>query len=259
MSIATTIFHIANTDSQAIENALTAIFADEDRPQVLRLEGTYSAVLERVTDPDLTAAYRYLILRPKDTSRWTTLLELGNRTEGLETELSKRLNGAPVFALYTYGEDISGYRLARGDQEVDQYLSDPEYAESLRTSDEEAVPLTLATAGQADTLRGHPERFAELFPAGTTPEEFARVVLAPGYWETHGAVGTTGPSTDGTTGVNQGAEESGEEEDVVDEVDRLRCIGLGLEFWRPESYPFAEELEDIPNAEAGPAIVLAFA
>jgi hypothetical protein len=44
----------------------------------------------------------------------------------------------------------------------------------------------------------------------------------------------------------------------VDEVDRMRCIGLALELWGPSEYPFAQELEDIANKDAGPTIALAF-
>lgn len=249
MTMPTTIFHIAESDPQAVETALSAIFAGEERPSVLRLEGTYSAVLARVTDPDLDAAYRYLILRPKENARWTTLLELGNRTEGLDTELSRRLNGAPVFALFAYGEDLSGYRYARGGASADQYVSDPEYAESLASNDDESV----APGMNVSALAGHPARFADLLPTGIAPEEFARVVLAPGYWEEHGTTRGSATETQGSTPSDA------DEDDEVDEIDRLRCIGLGLEFWRPESYPFAEDLEEIPNAEAGPAVVLAFA
>jgi len=46
---------------------------------------------------------------------------------------------------------------------------------------------------------------------------------------------------------------------VVDEVDRMRCIGLALELWGPSEYPLAQEPEEIPNQVAGPAIALAFA
>lgn len=249
MTTPTTVFHIAESDPQGVEATLTAIFADEDRPTVLRIEGTYSAVLARVTDPDLDAAYRYLILRPKENARWTTLLEVGNRTEGLDAELSRRLNGSPVFALYTYGEDLSGYRFTRGGVVVDQYVSDPEYAASLASNNDEAA----LTPTDSAEYPGHPERFADLLPAGTAPTEFKHVVLEPGYWEEQGSTGMSATRGDEMPTGDDASD------DEVDEIDRLRCIGLALEFWRPESYPFSEDVEDIANAEAGPAIVLAFA
>lgn len=263
MTTATTVFHIADRDPQSVEGALERIFANEDRREVLRLEGTYSAVLERVTDPDLSAAYRYLILRPKEGSRWTTLLELGNRTEGLEAELSQTLDGAPIFALFAYGEDVSGYRFAREGQVRDRYVSDPDFLESLHTDEDEGEkPDEVLGLGSSEPLSGHPERFADLLPTGTAPDEFARVVLTPGYWETHGearpAEAPTGADGTEPPAQSDGAEAT-EDEDTVDEIDRLRCIGLGIETWRSDSYPFAWDLEDVPNTEAGPAIVLAFA
>ncbi|MGH2486623.1 MAG: hypothetical protein ACRDHE_11480, partial [Ktedonobacterales bacterium] len=100
-------------------------------------------------------------------------------------------------------------------------------------------------------LRGQPERFADLLPTGTSPVDFARVVLQPGYWE--------------QVGLSRGAgddpksEEADDGEEIVDEVDRMRCIALALELWGPEEYPFAGEPEDIPNATVGPAVALAFA
>nr|MBF6589294.1 hypothetical protein [Ktedonobacterales bacterium] len=89
MSTAATILHIQGREPGAVERALEAIFAREERSRVLRLEGTFSAILTRVGDPDLPAAYRYLICRPHAASAWTPLLELGNRAEGLDVELSR--------------------------------------------------------------------------------------------------------------------------------------------------------------------------
>lgn len=114
MSTTTTVLHIQGCRPEAVEDALAAIFAREERPRALRLEGTYSAVLDRVSDPDLAAGYRYLILRPHSPATWTPLLELGNRTDGLDVELSRALDGAAVFTTFVYGDIVSGYRLARG-------------------------------------------------------------------------------------------------------------------------------------------------
>jgi hypothetical protein len=56
--------------------------------------------------------------------------------------------------------------------------------------------------------------------------------------------------------------ETAEEEEgyalLVDEMDRMRCIALALELWGPSEYPFAQDVEDIPNRLAGPAIAIAF-
>lgn len=240
MSTVSTILHVYDHDADAVEQALTAIFTAEERQTVLRLEGTFSAVLARVTNPDLDAAFRYLICRPHDTSRWTPVLELGNRTEGLDVELSRMLDGAPVFTIFEYGETVSGFTLARGGVQVDRYISDPAWLLEDEEREESAPPPDL------DTLRGHPERFADLLPPGTAPEDFARVVLMPGAWEEYAAsTGEVGPLDTG-------------EDDMVDERDRMRCIALALEIWGPTDYPLTEDLDDLSNATVGPGIVLAF-
>lgn len=249
MTTPTTILHADGRAPDEVEQALAAIFAREERPQVLRLEGTYSAVLARLSDPALVASYRYLICRPQAQSRWTPLLELGNRTVGLDVELSRALGGCGVFSIFVYGDAVSGYRLARDGAEVDRYLSDPPYFASL-TSDEE---VATAAAGAIEAERGHPERFADLLPAGTAPEDFVRVVLRPGWWEQHDAsvAGSVADTPADASGI--------EDDEMVDEPDRMRCIALALECWGPTEYPFAQELEDIPNRVVGPAIALAFA
>ncbi len=253
MSIATTIFHIQGRAPEAVERALEQVFEREERSRVLRVEGTYSAVLARAADPALEASYRYLILRPKADSGWTPLLELGNRTVGLDQELSRLLGGATVFTIFVYGEAVSGYRVTRDGAQIDSYLSDPTYFSAQ--SGEDADTDSPEVAGEApdvglitdpETERGHPERFADLMPAGTQPDDFARVVLRPGWWEEHESGGTPEAS-------------ESEESDLVDEVDRMRCIALGLELWGPAEYPFTAELEDVPNKDAGPALALAFA
>ena len=258
MATATTVLHIQGRRPEEVEAALETIFAREERPRALRLQGTYSAVLNRALDENLDAGYRYLLLRPHEGSAWTVLLELGNRTEGLDRALSTELGGAVVVSTFAYGNAVSGYRVVRGGAQVDQYLSDPEYLASLRAQEtgqedgQETAPGDVAaealTPTDLEEARGHPERFAELLPAGTTAQNFTRVVLAPGWWEEQAG-----------SGAQTGAREDDEDEELVDEADRMRCIGLALELWSPSDYPFAGELEEIPNQEVGPAIALAFA
>lgn len=262
MTTATTLLHIHGQTPDEVERALETIFADEDRARVLRLQGSYSAVLARLVSDELQAGYRYLVLRPSTGSAWTPLLELGNRTEGLDRALSDALGGAAVFSIFVYGDAVSGYRMVRGGAEVDQYLSDPEYVASLAT--EEAGEETFATAASApaseaevEVERGHPERFADLLPAGTSPEDFARIVLRPGWWEEHApGLATAAASAAGENLADETAEPADEE--LVDEADRARCIGLALELFGPREYPFAGELEEIANAQVGPAVALAF-
>jgi hypothetical protein len=240
---------------EAVEQALAAIFAGEGRARALRLEGTYSAVLRRVMEPELDASYRYLLLRPHADAPWTPVFELGNHTVGLEAELSRALNGAAVFTTFVYGDAVAGYRLARDGAEVDRYLSDPTYF--LDGEDDPAGTTAEAVdpSREADLVEhehGHPERFADLLPAGTAPDDFWRVVLAPGWWEEHAG---TPPPADAT----DEADEAADDDALVDEQDRMRCIGLALELWGPEEYPLAQDPEELADALAGPAIVLAFA
>jgi hypothetical protein len=242
MSTSLTVLHVQGFQPEDVEQALAAIFASEERTQALRLEGTYSAVLARVLDPALPAAYRYLLCRPHPASRWTPLLELGNRTVGLEVELSRRLDGAAVFTVFVYGDVVSGYRLARDGRDVDSYVSDPEAFDDEGPAETGTAPTR---ERDVEALRGHPERFADLLPPGTDPQDVVRVVLRPGWWEAH-EMSASAPAED-------------EEEDVVDEVDRMRCLGLALELWGPSDYPFAQDPEEIPNRLAGPGIALAFA
>lgn len=277
MSTSLTVLHVRDAGPEEVERALDGIFAGEERARALRLEGTYSAVLRRVADPDVAAGYRYLILRPHGGSPWTPVLELGNRTVGLDVELSKALGGAAVFTTFVYGEAVSGYRLVREGAEVDRYLSDPTYFLDLEENHEgmgpgeQSGPLLAAVV---EPERGHPERFADLLPPGTEPEDFWRVVLAPGWWEESSPPNPKPPVGDPISVRGEGeaeqramseegaaAEEraAGEEEALVDEVDRMRCIGLALELWGPDDYPLAQEPEDIPDKVAGPAIALAFA
>lgn len=251
MSIATTIFHIQGRSPEQIEAALESVFAREERPRALRVEGSYTAVLARADDPALEADYRYLLLRPHGAGGWAPLLELGSRTEGLDVELSRALAGATIFTVYQYGEVVSGYRVTRAGEEVDHYSSDPTAFASTEDSGEgsdEAGDELGAGAETVDveTMRGRPERFADLLPADATPEEFTRVVLAPGWWERHDA------------GDEGGVGDEGDEEELVDELDRMRCIALALELWSPDDYPLTQELEDLPNKLVGPAIALAW-
>ena len=244
MSIATTIFHIQGRTTEQVEAALDAIFAREERPQTLRVEGSYSATLARLDASE--ADYRYLLLRPHGAGGWTPLLELGSRTEGLDVELSRALDGATIFTVYQYGEVVSGYRVTRDGAEVDRYCSDPTAFESAETPEERVVA---GDVGDVETLRGRPERFADLLPAGTAPADFTRVVLAPGWWETHDAGAATPAAASGDDS----------EDELVDEVDRMRCIALALELWSPDDYPLTQELEELPNKLIGPAIALGWA
>jgi hypothetical protein len=267
MSVSTTVLHVRGHGPEEVEQALDAIFAGEERQRVLRLEGTYSAVLARVAAPTLEAAYRYLICRPHPASTWTPLLELGNRTMGMDVELSRTLNGCDVFTTFVYDDGLSGYLCVRAGQEVDRYSSDPTYfADSYEQgggTDDSGAARTLAPTQstqleEIEQHRGHPERFADLLPAGTPPEGFVAVVLRPGWWEEHEGSGLETAGADGDDGDERG--DGGEEtEGLVDEADRMRCIGLALELWGPTAYPFAQAPEEIPNAVAGPAIVLAYA
>src|SRR5215475_4823249 len=114
MTTATTALHLRERTPEQVEEALAAVFAREGREQTLRLQGTYSAVLGRLTDPAQEApSYRYLILPTPPGVRWTPLLELGERADGLDRALSEALDGCAVFALFVYGEVVSGYRFVR--------------------------------------------------------------------------------------------------------------------------------------------------
>lgn len=243
MSIASTIFHIKDRSPEQIETALDGIFAREERPRALRIEGSYTAVLARVDAPELDAGYRYLLLRPHGAGNWAPLLELGQRTEGLDVELSRALDGATIFTVYQYGEMVSGYRVTREGVEVDRYCSDPTAFDGDAEADEAE---NTAAPVDVEAQRGRPERFADLLPADIAPEEFWRVALSPGWWEQHDAGEPVTPSA------------SDEDEELVDEVDRMRCIALALELWATDEYPLADELEDLPNKIVGPAIALAW-
>ncbi|HEY7976531.1 MAG TPA: hypothetical protein VID72_14375 [Ktedonobacterales bacterium] len=245
MSIATTIFHIQGRSAEQVEAALDGVFTREERPRALRVEGSYTAVLARVDDAALDAAYRYLLLHPHGAGAWTPLLELGSRTEGLDVELSRALDGATIFTVSQYGEVVSGYRVTRAGAEVDRYSSDPTAFDGAETGEPASEP-----AADVEESRGRPERFADLLPAGTTPADFTRVVLAPGWWEAHDAGDAASDAADGDAG--------GDADDLVDELDRMRCIALALELWSSEEYPLTQELEDLPNKLIGPAIALAW-
>src|SRR5215469_9143856 len=104
MSTSLAVLHMRDQPPAEVERALTDVFSREERPVVLRIEGTYSAVLKRAADPNLDAAYRYLILRPHPASAWTPVLELGNRTIGLDAELSRALAGCAVVTTFVYGD-----------------------------------------------------------------------------------------------------------------------------------------------------------
>ncbi len=246
MTIASVIFHIQNRTTEQVEAALDGVFAREERPQALRVEGSYTAVLARVDDAALDAAYRYLLLRPHGAGAWAPLLELGSRTEGLDVELSRALDGATIVTVYQYGEVVSGYRVTRAGAEVDRYSSDPTAFDGAQDDASDATDATDAEPAEADVeaLRGRPERFADLLPAGTTADDFARVVLTPGWWETHDA--------------GDAGEGASDEDELVDELDRMRCIALALELWSPDDYPLTQDLEDLPNKLIGPAVALAW-
>lgn len=246
MTIASTIYHIQQRSDADIEAALDGLFAREERPQALRVEGSYSAVLARVNDPTFDAALRYLLLRPHGAGQWTPLLELGSGVDELDVELSKALSGATIVTVYQFGEVVSGYRVVRAGAEVDRYMSDPTAFVGADESSDAGGDGSAALDVEAE--RGHPERFADLLPAGTIPEDFTRVVLSPGWWERHDAGDTASPS----------AGSDDEEEEMVDELDRMRCIALALELWASDAYPLTEDLEDLPNKAIGPAIALAW-
>ncbi|HKV84487.1 MAG TPA: hypothetical protein VJN88_08025, partial [Ktedonobacterales bacterium] len=114
MSAAITILHVRERSPLDVERALTAIFAREGSDARLRIEGTYSAVLARLTAPTLEAGFRYLIARPHPIAPWTPVLELGERANGLDIALSRELAGCDVFTATAYGQVFAGYRAARG-------------------------------------------------------------------------------------------------------------------------------------------------
>ena len=241
--VASTILHVRGVAPAAVEEALTAHFAAADRSCVLRLEGTFSAVLARAANPELDATYRYVILQPHD-APWVPVLELGTRGEDLDAALSAALAGADVFSVFVYGDVLSGYRLVRHGRVVDRYASDPTAFATEPLSSEEI-----------EDQRGHPERFADLLPADTTADAFARVVLRPGWWEDRDA----SAGTDMAVAAPLSDEDAEEEVELVDESDRMRCIALALELWGPTEYPFVIDLADLSNRLVGPALALAFA
>jgi hypothetical protein len=261
-----TVLHIRGASPEAVEQTISEFFERDYHPQVLRLEGTYRAVLERATDPDLLALHRYLICRPHAASAWTPVIELSAPAEGLDVTLSSALDGATVYTTFVYSGITSGYHMARGGALVDTYRSDPLYWPADELSEDEI-----------EAQRGHPERFSDLLPAGTTPEDFARIVLRPGWWEDydagriavgpldagparHGGAPEVRPDNDaGEERWARGDDDAADEEERVDEVDRMRCLALALEVWSPSEYPFSQELEALPNAVVGPVIALAFA
>lgn len=259
MSTTITVLHVQGHPPEAVEVALDATFAAEERTRILRLEGTFAAVLARVraVDAEASATHSYLICRPYSASPnallWTPVLELGERSAGLDLELSRRLGGAAVFTTFLYGDGLSGYRLVRDGQAIDRYASDPTYFEGQDGAEDDEPDATGASVASSDVAtdveaeRGHPERFADLLPGDTQPEDFARVVLRPGWWELHDA-----PAADM---FGDGDEQH---DDIVDEADRMRCIGLALELWGPSEYPFAQEPEEIANKLVGPALALAY-
>lgn len=274
MENAITILHVQSARPEAVEQALTDIFVGEERPSVLRLEGTFTAVLARLTDPTLAASYRYLICRPHPAASWTPLLELGTRTEGLDIELSRSLAGAVVFTTFAYDDGLSGYRCVRAGELVDDYVSDPTYFSGAESEEPEREAIA--------ARRGDPSRFSDLLPAGTAPEDFARIVLRPGWWDeydaSHGAAADGAPARDpmdqqsaassapasatAAAGppprAGEAVEGEDDEGDLVDEVDRMRCIALALELWGPAEYPFTQDLDTLENKLIGPAIAVAY-
>ena len=249
MSQSITVLHIQGHNPYEVEEALESAFASKQGQHRLRIEGTYSACLGRLSALEDEASYRYMICRLPHDSSWTPVLEVGSRSVGLETLLSRLLGGCAVFTVFVYGDSelISGYRLARYGTYVDRYISDPS---ALFAPPEAGLPAE----STYEEDRGHPDRFADLLPSGTEAEDFARIVLRPGWWEEHDQPRGHAPRVSGINYVEESEEEL---EEAVDETDRMRCIALALELWGPSEYPFAQNLEDIPN-RAGPAIALAF-
>ncbi len=277
--MAISIFHVFDHTPSEIEAAFDTIITQGAYVQLLRIEGTFSAVRTRLLAFVQEAKYHYLILRPGPGSAWTPVLQLGTSQGGLEATLSKLLGGCSVFSTFVsdvYGEFVSGYRLSRAGTEIDRYASDPSLLRLLRDEQENAEDQPLEDDAAEDDAagyeqeRGHPERFADLLPAGTTAQDFSRVVLQPGWWEEYDRALDGDPlraSAESETGDLEGEDSElgdgmAEEEEgyalLVDEMDRMRCIALALELWGPSEYPFAQDVEDIPNRLAGPAIAIAF-
>src|SRR5260370_3493434 len=167
MSASITVLHVHRHTPEEVEHALAAVFAREERPRALRIEGTYGAVLARAIDPELAASYAYVILRPHLAAQWTPVLELGNRTEGLDVEISHLLGRCAVFTPFAYGHVGSGYRLARRGAEVDRYASDPTALHKTAqdaAEQAESAESELSSPAQLAPWRGHPDRFADLLP-----------------------------------------------------------------------------------------------
>jgi hypothetical protein len=248
MSQSITVLHIQGHSPYEVEEALESAFTSRQSQRRLRIEGTFSACLTRLTSPEDEASYRYMICRPPRDTSWTPVLEVGSRSVGLETRLSRLLGECAIFTVFVYGDGelISGYRLARYGTYIDRYTSDPS---ALFAPPEAGSPAE----STYEEDRGHPDRFADLLPSGTAAEDFARIVLRPGWWEEH-------DQQIGHASLDSGINHEGrheELEETVDEIDRMRCIALALELWGPSEYPFAQNAEDVPN-RAGPAIALAF-
>jgi hypothetical protein len=257
--------HVYDHSPSEVERALEAIFAAEERARLLRIEGSFSAVRAHLEARADEAGYRYLICRPATGSAWTPVLQLGNPLMELEGRLSGRLQGCAVFTIFVYGDVISGYRMARAGVEIDRYTSDPTIFEPGIEDTEELGNSPTEPEASYELERGHPERFAELLPPGTSALDFSRVVLQPGWWQDHDQEATADLHDLGAAAETE-AHQTGEPDDeqveelalLVDEVDRMKCIGLALELYGPTEYPFSQDLEDIPNRLVGPAIALAF-
>jgi len=165
-------------------------------------------------------------------NNWTTLIEVNVKIENpfylyeLTNGLSKRLN-TYALSFHLHDGDVLYYNLEYKGEPLDGYSSDLQYF-----LEEPAL------AEEITSQRHNPIHFKEILPSTKTVEGF-NSILNEGYWNAFD---------------NNDLDEDGIPNDdkyFVDEEDRFVRIGLYLELYSADDYPFAYWHSNLSKLELG--------
>lgn len=168
----------------------------------------------------------YLVTQPHN--HWITILELHTGTQAVNpfalSEKISRITGTYALCFHLHDDDVLYYQLDLEGKTLDHYDSNCQYFL------EAPIPRSIL-----QQQRHSPRYFAPVLPSGKTTDGINEL-LNEGYWN---AVDNGDLDDDGVPV---------QDHYFIDETRRLERLGMYLEIYAPDKYPFAcwhEHLEQL--------------
>lgn len=231
MGLFSTTLHVYERDQSEVVDGLKGVLSEKQLSIFDRIEilpGNFHDVLQSSVYSN-TGIY-YLVTERH--GKWTTIIELNVNIEHafylyeLGDSLSSKLK-TYALSFYLHDDDVLYYNLDYNSESLDGYNSNVQYFENDRLSKNEVI-----------SQRHDTTPFFKILPANKNLEDLNRI-LDRGYWL---AFDNNDLDKDGVP--------NDERYDVIEE-DRLNEIGMYLEIYSKDEFPFANWHEDVQELDLG--------